>query len=69
MKKTPKDKSLRVLFYNGREDRTRTCDPLVPNQVHYQIVLLLDNNDIIPQIGAFATKISGAPKGSRTPNL
>ena len=27
---------------NGREDRIRTCDPLVPNQVHYQAVLLPD---------------------------
>ena len=25
---------------NGREDRIWTCDPLVPNQVHYQAVLL-----------------------------
>ena len=28
---------------NGREDRIRTCDPLVPNQVHYQAVLLPEN--------------------------
>ena len=27
---------------NGREDRIWTCDPLVPNQVHYQAVLLPD---------------------------
>ena len=27
----------------GREDRIRTCDPLVPNQVHYQAVLLPEN--------------------------
>ncbi len=25
---------------NGREDRIRTCDPLVPNQVLYQAELL-----------------------------
>ena len=25
---------------NGRKDRIWTCDPLVPNQVHYQAVLL-----------------------------
>ena len=28
------------IFINGREDRIWTCDPLVPNQVHYQAVLL-----------------------------
>ena len=27
-------------FLNGREDRIRTCDPLVPNQVLYQAELL-----------------------------
>ena len=38
-----------------REDRIRTCDPLVPNQVLYQAELLpVDIN---------------APKRSRTPNL
>ena len=31
---------------NGREDRIRTCDPLVPNQVHYQAVLLPDKINI-----------------------
>ena len=25
--------------YDGRDDRIRTCDPLIPNQVHYQAVL------------------------------
>ena len=29
-----------ILILNGREDRIWTCDPLVPNQVHYQAVLL-----------------------------
>ncbi len=38
---------------DGREDRIRTCDPLVPNQVLYQAELLPD----------------GAPERSRTPNL
>ena len=47
--------SYSVLKGLNREDRIRTCDPLVPNQVHYQTVLLLE--------------IRGAPKGSRTPNL
>ena len=28
------------LDINGREDRIRTCDPLVPNQVLYQAELL-----------------------------
>ena len=27
---------------NGRENRIRTCDPLVPSEVHYQAVLLPD---------------------------
>ena len=40
---------------NGREDRIRTCDPLVPNQVLYQAEPLPEFN--------------GAPKRSRTPNL
>ncbi len=30
----------RVLYLTGREDRIRTCDPLVPNQVLYQAELL-----------------------------
>ena len=31
----------RVLYvFRGREDRIRTCDPLVPNQVLYQAELL-----------------------------
>ncbi len=30
----------RIKFLNGREDRIRTCDPLVPNQVLYQAELL-----------------------------
>ena len=42
-----------TVFHN-REDRIRTCDPLVPNQVLYQAELLPVNN---------------APKRSRTPNL
>lgn len=41
-------------FINGREDRIRTCDLLVPNQALYQAKLLPEN---------------GAPKRSRTPNL
>ena len=28
---------------NGRDDRIWTCDPLIPNQVHYQAVLRPDN--------------------------
>ena len=40
---------------NGREDRIRTCDPLVPNQVLYQA-------EPLPEF-------YGAPKRSRTPNL
>ena len=41
---------------DGREDRIRTCDPLVPNQVLYQAELLPVN-------------IIGAPDRSRTHNL
>jgi hypothetical protein len=29
-----------VIVINGREDRIRTCDPLVPNQMRYQAALL-----------------------------
>ena len=44
---------MKIIIY--REDRIRTCDPLVPNQVLYQAELLpVDIN---------------APKRSRTPNL
>jgi hypothetical protein len=51
---------IRVIFFfyltniHGREDRIRTCDPLVPNQVLYQAELL-------PEYGA--------PERSRTHNL
>ena len=41
-------------IFPGREDRIRTCDPLVPNQVLYQAELL---------------PVYGAPERSRTPNL
>ena len=44
-----------LLFQNGREDRIRTCDLMVPNHAHYQAVLLLE--------------IYGTPKGIRTPSL
>ncbi len=30
----------REKYLSGREDRIRTCDPLVPNQVLYQAELL-----------------------------
>ena len=43
-----------IAFLN-REDRIRTCDPLVPNQVLYQA-------EPLPEF-------YGAPKRSRTPNL
>ena len=29
-----------IAFFFGREDRIRTCDPLVPNQVRYRPALL-----------------------------
>ena len=48
----------RILISNGREDRIRTCDPLVPNQVLYQAELLP---------GSF-NKDSGAPERTRTSN-
>ena len=44
-------------FLKSREDRIRTCDPLVPNQVLYQAELLPDKQK------------NYAPKRSRTPNL
>ena len=33
------NKKLFLYFVYGRDDRIWTCDPLVPNQVHYQTVL------------------------------
>ena len=45
-----------ILQLDGREDRIRTCDPLVPNQVLYQAELL-------------PVKLIGAPDRSRTHNL
>ena len=32
-------------FDGGREDRIRTCDPLVPNQMRYRPALLPDGGD------------------------
>jgi hypothetical protein len=29
-----------LFLLNGRGDRIRTCDPLVPNQMRYQAALL-----------------------------
>ena len=38
------DNNLRLLsaFLDGRGDRIRTCDPLVPNQMRYRAALLPD---------------------------
>ena len=36
-KKTPR---VNVRSFGGREDRIRTCDPLVPNQMRYRAALL-----------------------------
>ncbi len=43
-----------IKCFAGREDRIRTCDPMVPNHVLYQAELL---------------PVNGAPERSRTPNL
>ena len=51
----PAELSPHGYLLNGREDRIRTCDPLVPNQVLYQA-------EPLPEF-------YGAPKRSRTPNL
>ena len=51
----PAELSPHEYLINGREDRIRTCDPLVPNQVLYQA-------EPLPEF-------YGAPKRSRTPNL
>ena len=39
---------------NGRRDKIRTCDPLIPNQIRYQTALLSEN---------------GCPGGARSHNL
>ncbi len=59
-KKREKKKTsiLSLKLENGREDRIRTCDPMVPNHVLYQAELLPDFK-----------KYYGAPERSRTPNL
>jgi hypothetical protein len=44
-----------VSLIHGREDRIRTCDPLLPKQMRYQTALLPD--------------LLGAPDMSRTRNL
>jgi hypothetical protein len=41
-KKHPDNPLDAVFITNGREDRIRTCDPLVPSQVLYQAELLPD---------------------------
>ena len=46
---------IQLFFWDGRDDRIWTCDPLVPNQVHYQAVL--------------HPEINGAPSRNRTHNL
>ena len=40
---TNKKSLKKTLQTKNREDRIRTCDPLVPNQVLYQAELLPDN--------------------------
>ena len=52
---TDRSSQLSYLAINGRDGRIRTCDPLIPNQVHYQAVLHPDEY--------------GAPDKSRTRNL
>lgn len=52
---TNKKSLKKTLQTKNREDRIRTCDPLVPNQVLYQAELL--------------PVAKNAPKRSRTPNL
>ena len=39
-----------LIMKNGREDRIRTCDPLVPSQVLYQAELLPDDGHGCPRI-------------------
>ena len=47
-----KTRSIRCGFLVRREDRIRTCDPLVPNQVRYRPALLPERvqrmNDLVP---------------------
>ena len=70
---------------NDRENRIRTCDPLVPNQVLYQAELFPDTNapsrsrcsttELLPHseylvlIGASLVAVDDAPSRSRTYNL
>jgi hypothetical protein len=59
------------MYCDGREDRIRTCDPLVPNQVLYQAELL-PVPEVFISFHSFilaCRRISGAPERSRTPNL
>ena len=52
-----------TIFIVNRENRIRTCDPLVPNQVLYQTELFPDNRSIK------LWPIKNAPSRSRTYNL
>ena len=41
------EEKLRTKRGNGRGDRIRTCDPLVPNQMRYQAALLPDMGSLV----------------------
>jgi hypothetical protein len=42
LKENKKGKEFYFFAFASREDRIRTCDPLVPNQVRYRPALLPD---------------------------
>ncbi len=64
--------------YNGRGDRIRTCDPLLPKQMRYQAALLPDMEHVLsvrPKAFRLACQPkperakAGGPGGTRTPDL
>ena len=46
-----------VLFCSGRGDKTRTCDPMLPKHVRYQLRYTSIANEIITQVGAAAGEL------------
>ena len=53
-----------LVFQSCREDRIRTCDPLVPNQVRYRPALLPEltssRNILIPRLLIFDSRLKAS---------
>ncbi|EAV45932.1 hypothetical protein SIAM614_08898 [Stappia aggregata IAM 12614] len=51
--------SLQILGKNGRSERIRTSDPLVPNEVRYQAALHSDTKYELRKLGSSGTAGQG----------